>query len=187
MTFALPPSPARIHFVGIGGIGMSGLARILQTWGYTISGSDVTASPLTSELTGEGMAITIGHRATDAAARAALVVATAAVMEANPELVAAREAGVPVVKRAALLGLLANARFGVAVAGTHGKSSTCGMLVAALQAIGADPSYAIGAVLAATGTNAAPGGGPYMVVEADEYDHSFLHLTPDLAIITNIE
>ncbi|MDQ3411859.1 MAG: UDP-N-acetylmuramate--L-alanine ligase, partial [Chloroflexota bacterium] len=187
MSVVLPPPPARIHFVGIGGIGMSGLARILQTRGHVISGSDATASPLTSELAGAGMAVTIGHGAIADAARAGLVVATAAVDAGNPELAAAREAGVPVVKRAALLGLLANDRFGVAIAGSHGKSSTCGMLVTALRALGADPTYAIGAVLAATGTNAAPGNGPHMVVEADEYDYSFLHLTPRLAVITNIE
>ena len=156
MSVVLPPPPARIHFVGIGGIGISGLARILQTRGHVISGSDATASPLTSELAGAGMAVTIGHGAIADAARAGLVVATAAVDAGNPELAAAREAGVPVVKRAALLGLLANARFGVAIAGSHGKSSTCGMLVTALRVLGADPTYAIGAVLAATGTNAAP-------------------------------
>ena len=187
MTVSLPSPPARVHFVGIGGIGMSGLARILQTWGYVISGSDATASPLTAELADEGMAITIGHTAIIAAASAALVVATAAVPATNPELEAASEAGVPIIKRAALLGLLANARTGVAVAGSHGKSTTSGMVVTAWRALGTDPSYAIGAVLNATGTNAAPGSGPAMVVEADEYDYSFLHLTPDVAIITNIE
>jgi UDP-N-acetylmuramate--L-alanine ligase/UDP-N-acetylenolpyruvoylglucosamine reductase len=187
MTKLLPAPPARVHFVGIGGIGMSGLARILAAWGYTISGSDAIASPLTAELASEAMAITIGHTAISAAAEAALVVATAAVPVTNPELVAAREAGVPVLKRAALLGMLANARRGVAVAGTHGKSTTSGMVVTALRALGADPSYAIGAVLGATGTNAAPSTGSAMVVEADEYDYSFLHLTPEVAVITNIE
>ena len=187
MTMTLPPAPAPIHFVGIGGIGMSGLARILRAWGHEVSGSDTTASPLTTALADEGMAITIGHTATSDAARAALVVATAAVPASNPELVAAKQAGVPVILRSALLGLLANARTGIAVAGSHGKSTTSGMVTDALLALGDDPTYAIGAVLARTGTNAAPGSGAAMVVEADEYAYSFLELTPDVAIITNVE
>ena len=174
----LPPAPARVHFVGIGGIGMSGLARILNAWGYAVSGSDAAPSPLLEELKGEGIAVTIGHSATDAAAEADLVVATAAVRPDNPEIAAALAAGRPLVKRARLLGALADARRGVAVAGSHGKSTTSGMIVAALRALGADPSFAIGAVLAGAGTNAAPGAGEEMVVEADEYDWSFLHLHP---------
>jgi UDP-N-acetylmuramate--L-alanine ligase/UDP-N-acetylenolpyruvoylglucosamine reductase len=183
----LPPTPAHIHFVGIGGIGMSGLARILNAWGYTVSGSDAAASPLLEELNGEGIAVTIGHSATDAAAAADLVVATAAVRPDNPEIAAALAAGRPLVKRARLLGALADARRGVAVAGSHGKSTTSGMIVTALRALGADPSFAIGAVLGGAGTNAAPGAGEEMVVEADEYDWSFLHLHPQVAIITNVE
>jgi UDP-N-acetylmuramate--alanine ligase len=183
----LPPIPARIHFVGIGGIGMSGLARILHTWGYTVSGSDAAASPLLDELGAEGIAVTIGHSATERAASADLVVATAAVRPDNPEIVAATEAGRPVVKRARLLGALADARRGVAVAGSHGKSTTSGMLAAALRTLGADPSFAIGAVLTGVGANAAPGSGEVMVVEADEYDWSFLELHPDIAVITNVE
>ena len=183
----LPPTPARIHFVGIGGIGMSGLARILNAWGYAVSGSDATASPLLRELKGEGIAVTIGHSATDEAAAADLVVATAAVRPDNPEIAAALAADRPLVKRARLLGALTDARRGVAVAGSHGKSTTSGMIVAALRALGADPSFAIGAVLGGVGTNAAPGAGEEMVVEADEYDRSFLQLHPHVAVITNVE
>ena len=183
----LPPVPARVHFVGIGGIGMSGLARILNTWGYTVSGSDSATSPLLEELRAEGIAVTIGHSATGAAAEADLVVATAAVRPDNPEIAAALAAGRPLVKRARLLGALTDARRGVAVAGSHGKSTTSGMIVAALRALGADPSFAIGAVLGGAGTNAAPGAGEEMVVEADEYDWSFLHLHPHVAVITNVE
>ena len=183
----LPPLPASVHFVGIGGIGMSGLARILRAWGYSVSGSDAAASPLLDELAAEGIAVTVGHSATDAAASADLLVITAAVKPDNPEIVAARAAGRPVVKRAQLLGALADARRGIAVAGSHGKSTTSGMLVAALRALGADPSFAIGAVLSAAGTNAAPGAGEEMVVEADEYDRSFLHLHPHVAVITNVD
>lgn len=184
---ALPPPPAKIHFIGIGGIGMSGLARILRSWGYQVSGSDATASELTDKLMSEGIPVSIGHDDTTEVERAEFVVATAAVRPDNPEVIAARAANRPLVKRAELLGMLANERHTVAVAGSHGKSTTSGMLVAALRALGDDPSYAIGAVLGLTGTNAAAGGGRAMVVEADEYDYSFLHLTPDIAIVTNIE
>jgi len=183
----LPPLPARVHFVGIGGIGMSGLARILRAWGYAVTGSDATASPLTAELAAEGIEVAIGHTAAGWATAADLVVMTAAVREENPEVAAARAAGRPVVKRAALLGALANARTGVAVAGSHSKSTTSGMIATALLALGEKPSYAVGATLAATGTNAAPGGGSAFVVEADEYDYSFLHLRPAVAVVTNVE
>jgi UDP-N-acetylmuramate--alanine ligase len=124
---------------------------------------------------------------TDEAATAALVVMTAAVRGDNSELAAAKSASVPIVKRAQLLGMLANARTCVAVAGSHGKSTTSGMITSALITLGAEPSYAIGAVVAATGTNAMAGSGNVMVVEADEYDYSFLWLHPDVAVITNIE
>lgn len=184
---ALPPVPAAVHFVGIGGIGMSGLARILLAWGYRVSGSDSSASDQTESLAALGIPVDIGHNATDLAAAANLVVITAAVREMNPEVAAARAAAVPIVKRADLLGLLANARRGVAVAGSHGKSTTSGMLVVALRHLGADPSYAVGATVGATGANAAPGSGDAFVVEADEYDYSFLALKPDVAIITNVD
>ncbi|MCA9880280.1 MAG: UDP-N-acetylmuramate--L-alanine ligase, partial [Thermomicrobiales bacterium] len=185
----LPTDIGRVHFVGIGGIGMSGLARILRAWGYEISGSDAAPSPLLDELAREGMTVGVGHTMVAEASAADLVVATAAVRPDNPELRAARESGRRIIKRAALLGALADARRGVAVAGSHGKSTTSGMVTWALRALGADPTYAIGAVLAgpAGATNAAPGTGAEMVVEADEYDRSFLQLHPDVAIITNID
>lgn len=184
---SLPRPPASVHFVGIGGIGMSGLARILAARGYRISGSDASTSALVDQLRAEGISIQIGHEETERVTAAELVVATAAVRETNAEIHAARERGIPVIKRAELLGLLANDRLCVAVAGSHGKSSTSGMLVTALQAAGRDPSYAIGAILTSTGTNAAPGSGEAMIVEADEYDYSFLWLRPKIAIITNID
>ena len=185
----LPDLPARVHFVGIGGIGMSGRARILRQWGYDVSGSDSSHSTLLDELATEGMVVGVGHTMTAEAASADLVVATAAVRADNPEVLAAQEAGRTVIKRAALLGALADARRGVAVAGSHGKSTTSGMLVWALRELGADPTFAIGAVLEGPqgATNAAPGTGVEMVVEADEYDRSFLRLHPDVAIITNID
>jgi UDP-N-acetylmuramate--alanine ligase len=184
---ALPPPPGPVHFVGIGGIGMSGLARILHAWGYQVTGSDAVASDITQALEYEGIRVGIGHHLVDEAGSAALVIMTAAVRGENAELASAQAAGVPIVKRAQLLGILANARKCVAVAGSHGKSTTSGMIASALVSLGADPSYAIGAVVAATGTNAAPGNGEVMVVEADEYDYSFLWLKPDVAVITNIE
>jgi UDP-N-acetylmuramate--alanine ligase len=184
---ALPPVPGPIHFVGIGGIGMSALARILLAWGYRVTGSDSTASDQTAALKAEGIPVGIGHSQLQAAANAALVVVTAAVRGDNPEVYAAQSSGIPIVKRAKLLGLLANAKKCIAVAGTHGKSTTSGMIATALLHLGAEPSYAIGAVLAATGTNAAPGNGEVFVVEADEYDYSFLWLRPDIAVVTNIE
>jgi len=184
---ALPSIPAKIHFVGIGGIGMSGLARILRNRGYDVSGSDAFPSTLTDQLQTEGIEIQAGHDETERATTAALVVATAALRQTNPELLAARAANVPIIKRAELLGMLMNARDGIAVAGSHGKSSTSGMLVSAMRDLGRDPSYAVGAVVHSTGTNASPGSGSEMVVEADEYDYSFLWLKPKIAIILNID
>ena len=166
---------------------MSGLARILAAWGYRVTGSDAFPSNLVEQLQSEGIDVQIGHEDTANAAAADLIVATAAVRPTNPEIHAAKERGTPVIKRAELLGMLANARTCVAVAGSHGKSTTSGMLVTALQAVGRDPSYAVGAVVGSTGTNAAPGSGEAMVVEADEYDYSFLWLKPEFAIITNID
>ena len=183
----LPPPPATLHLVGIGGIGMSGLARIMQAQGYQVTGSDSTKSQATAALIAEGIPVVTGHEQTESAMHADLVVITAAVGAGNPEVEAARAAGVPVIKRAQLLGWLANRRLCIAVAGSHGKSSTSGMIASALVRLGADPAYAVGAILADTNTNAAPGDGPHMVVEADEYDRSFLTLTPDVAVITNVE
>ena len=166
---------------------MSGLARIFLARGYQISGSDAQESPQTESLRAIGVPIAIGHTDVARAQLADLVVATAAVTVGNPELDAARAANRPIIKRAAALGALANARTCVAVAGSHGKSTTSGMITTALLELGHDPSYAVGAVVAASGVNAAPGEGPVMVAEADEYDYSFLELTPDVAVITNVE
>jgi UDP-N-acetylmuramate--alanine ligase len=186
-ALGLPPAGSGVHFVGIGGIGMSGLARLLQRWGYRVTGSDSSASDITDALRAEGIPVDIGHADVASAGAAALVVVTAAVRGHNAEVEAATAAGVPIVKRARLLGMLADARRGVAVAGSHGKSSTSGMLVVALTALGADPSYAVGAVVGRTGTNASAGSGAEMIVEADEYDYSFLQLNPDIALVNNVE
>ncbi|MEA2595130.1 MAG: UDP-N-acetylmuramate--alanine ligase [Thermomicrobiales bacterium] len=184
----LPPPPARIHIVGIGGIGLSGLAQILHSLGYTVSGSDANASAQTASLMAIGIPVALGHTDVERAAHADLVVSTRAVLLADTaEIRAASVAGVPVVKRGEVLAMLANARRCVAVAGSHGKSTTCGMLVTALRELGADPSYAVGAVIGATGTNAALADGDAMVVEADEFDYAFLWLSPEVAIVTNVE
>ena len=182
----LPDPPARVHMIGIGGIGVSGLARMLAGRGYRVSGSDMSHSPATDALRAEGIDVRIGHDAANVAG-VDLVVMTAAVRADNPEVVAAHAAGVPVVKRAALLGLLANAAECLAVAGSHGKSTTSGMAALALDRAGQSPSFAVGATVRELGVNARLGDGPHFVVEADEYDYSFLWLRPEVAIVTNIE
>ena len=182
----LPEPPAHVHMVGIGGVGVSGLARMLAGRGYQVSGSDMSQSPATDALRAEGIDVRFGHDAANVAG-ADLVVMTAAVPDDNPEVVAATVARVPVVKRAALLGLLANAADCLAVAGSHGKSTTSGMAALALERAGQSPSFAVGATVRELGTNARLGSGPHFVVEADEYDHSFLWLRPAVAIVTNIE
>jgi UDP-N-acetylmuramate--alanine ligase len=185
-AITLPPADAAVHFVGIGGAGMIGLARILLAQGYRVTGSDRSDSPALGILRDLGAAVHVGHNAASLA-DAALVVISAAVRDENVELAAARARGIPVVKRAALLGALANARQCIAVAGTHGKSTTSGMIAYALSALGHDPLFVVGAEIRDLGTSARNGSGPLAVVEADEYDYSFLHLTPDIAVITNIE
>ncbi|HUG14845.1 MAG TPA: UDP-N-acetylmuramate--L-alanine ligase [Thermomicrobiales bacterium] len=182
----LPEPPARAHFVGIGGVGVSALARMLRARGHDVSGSDLSESAGTRELAAEGVAVAIGHDAANVTG-AAVVVTTSAARDDNVELKAAREQGIPVVKRAALLGLLANDRLCLAVAGTHGKSTTCGMAALALERAGQSPSFAVGATVRELGTNARQGSGDVFVVEADEYDYSFLWLRPRVAIVTNIE
>lgn len=182
----LPSPPASLHFVGIGGVGMSGLARMLVRRGYEVTGSDIAHSPVVAALLREGVPVSIGHAAKNLG-DADLIIATAAVPPDNPELVEARSRGIPIIKRAAVLGLLAAHRTSIAVAGTHGKSTTSGMLAFSLDAAGLAPSFAVGADITQLGTNARSGDGAVFVAEADEYDRSFLWLTPDVAIITNIE
>lgn len=183
---SLPAPPARVHFIGIGGIGMSGLAAVLHEQGYVVTGSDSGSNAQTEQLAASGIEIQRGHSDTANAAAADLVVMTAAVKD-NPEIVAAAERGIPIIKRAKLLGILAQQKTSIAVAGTHGKSTTSGMVVTVLTALEADPSYFVGAVVGASGANSGWSDGKHIVVEADEYDRSFWTLHPDVAIITNIE
>jgi UDP-N-acetylmuramate--alanine ligase len=176
----------RIHFVGIGGAGMSGIAEVLATQGYQVSGSDLQASAVTRRLAGLGIAITVGHAAANVAGADAVVVSTAVAPD-NPEVVAAREKGVPVVPRALMLAELMRLKQGIAVAGTHGKTTTTSLIASVLAEGGLDPTFVIGGRLLSADANARLGKGDFLVAEADESDASFLYLQPVLAVITNID
>ncbi|ANH68788.1 UDP-N-acetylmuramate--L-alanine ligase [Mitsuaria sp. 7] len=176
----------RIHFTGIGGAGMSGIAELLVAQGYRVSGSDQGESDTTRRLRTLGVDVKIGHAA-EHVGSAQVLVKSSAIKADNPELMAAHQHGIPVLLRAQMLAELMRPRLGIAVAGTHGKTTTTSLLTTVMQQAGLDPSYAIGGQLLAAGANAALGGGLHMVVEADESDASFLHLLPQLAIVTNID
>lgn len=176
----------RIHFVGIGGVGMCGIAEVLLNLGYQVSGSDLKASPVTDRLAAFGAQIFIGHRAENAATADVLVVSSA-VNTANPEVATAIERRIPVVPRAEMLAELMRYRHGIAVAGTHGKTTTTSLIASVFAAGGLDPTFVIGGRLNAAGTNAQLGASRYLVAEADESDASFLHLQPLVAVVTNID
>jgi UDP-N-acetylmuramate--alanine ligase len=176
----------RVHFTGIGGAGMSGIARIMLARGISVSGSDSARSALLTELAGLGAQVSTGHAAANAAGADTLVVSTA-IRPDNPELVAAREQGLRVLHRAAALASVMLGQRGIAVAGTHGKTTTTSMLTTVLRQCGAAPSYVIGGILAETGRGADQGSGEFFVAEADESDGSFLMLSPEAAIVTCIE
>lgn len=175
-----------IHFVGIGGSGMSGIAEVLLNLGYAISGSDIQETAVTRRLAGLGARVTIGHSAENIKGASALVTSTA-VSGDNPEVLAARVARIPVVARALMLAELMRLRRGIAVAGTHGKTTTTSLVASVLAGGGLDPTFVIGGRLNSAGANARLGGGEFIVVEADESDASFLNLLPVMAIITNID
>ena len=176
----------RIHFVGIGGAGMSGIAEVLHNQGYEVTGSDIKAGAVTERLESLGIQVQIGHRESNVAGADVVVVSTA-VSLSNPEVTAAREARVPVVPRAEMLAEIMRYRHGIAVAGTHGKTTTTSMIASLLGEAGLDPTFVIGGRLNSAGANAKLGGSRYLVAEADESDASFLHLTPLIAIVTNID
>ena len=176
----------RVHFVGIGGAGMSGIAEVLLTQGYQVSGSDVAATAVTRRLTALGARIAAGHAA-DNIAGADVVVVSTAVAHDNPEIAAAREKGVPVVPRALMLAELMRLKQGIAVAGTHGKTTTTSLIASVLAEGGLDPTFVIGGRLVSADANARLGKGEFLVAEADESDASFLVLQPVLAVITNID
>jgi len=176
----------RVHFVGIGGAGMSGIAEVLMTQGYQVSGSDVAATTVTRRLTALGARIAKGHAA-DNIAGADVVVVSTAVAHDNPEIAAAREKGIPVVPRALMLAELMRLKQGIAVAGTHGKTTTTSLIASVLAEGGLDPTFVIGGRLVSADANARLGKGEFLVAEADESDASFLVLQPVLAVITNID
>ncbi len=176
----------RIHFTGIGGAGMSGIAELLAAQGYQVSGSDQGESETTRRLRALGVTVHIGHAA-EHVGQAQVLVKSSAIKADNPELMAAHARHIPVLLRAQMLAELMRPRMGIAIAGTHGKTTTTSLLTSVLLQAGLDPTYAIGGQLLASGANAALGSGPHMVVEADESDASFLHLLPQMAIVTNID
>jgi UDP-N-acetylmuramate--alanine ligase len=175
-----------IHFVGIGGSGMSGIAEVLLNLGYTVQGSDSRASAMTQWLTGLGARVFIGHAAAHIEG-ADVVVASGAVARENPEVQAALAQRIPVVPRAEMLGELMRFRYSIAVAGSHGKTTTTSLLASVLGEAGEDPTYVIGGRLKSAASNARLGAGRYLVAEADESDASFTHLQPLIAIVTNID
>jgi UDP-N-acetylmuramate--alanine ligase len=176
----------RIHFVGIGGSGMSGIAEVLLNLGYAVQGSDLKSSDVTRRLESLGAKVLSGHRA-EHAADADVVVVSSAINEDNPEVAAAIARRVPVVKRAEMLGELMRFRYSIAVAGTHGKTTTTSLVASVLAEGGEDPTFVIGGRLKSAATNARLGAGQYLVAEADESDASFMHLQPMIAVVTNID
>jgi UDP-N-acetylmuramate--alanine ligase len=176
----------RVHFVGIGGVGMCGIAEVLHNLDFQVSGSDVKESANTERLRAMGVTVNVGHDAKWARG-AEVVVVSSAVDETNPEVAAARAAKVPVIPRAEMLGELMRLQRGIAVAGTHGKTTTTSLVASCFAEGGLDPTFVIGGKLTSAGTNARLGRGQYLVAEADESDASFLHLFPFMAIVTNID
>src|SRR5580704_11057546 len=185
-TMKLPRDIGPIHFVGIGGIGMSGIAEVLANLGYTVKGSDVAESANVKRLRDKGIAVAIGHAAVNVDG-ADVVVVSSAIRRDNPELVAARAQRLPVVRRAEMLAELMRLKSCIAIAGTHGKTTTTSLVAALLDAGRLDPTVINGGIINAYGTNARLGAGDWMVVEADESDGTFLKLPADVAIVTNVD
>src|SRR4030095_5237676 len=182
----LPRDIGPVHFVGIGGIGMSGIAEVLANLGYTVSGSDVADSANVKRLRDKGVKVAIGHKSQNING-ADVVVVSSAIKRDNPELVAARAKRLPVVRRAEMLAELMRLKSCVAIAGTHGKTTTTSLVATLLEAGGLDPTVINGGIINAYGTNARMGEGEWMVVEADESDGTFLKLPADVAGVTNID
>src|SRR5215472_9055540 len=176
----------RVHFVGIGGIGMSGIAEVLLTLGFKVSGSDLKHSAVTQRLSELGALISEGHRAENITG-AEVVVTSSAISRDNPEITAAHAQHIPVIPRAEMLSELMRLKYGIAIAGMHGKTTTTSMVAGVLAAGGLDPTVVVGGRVDAMGSNARLGKSHYLVAEADESDRSFLKLSPILAVITNID
>src|ERR1700723_1227548 len=183
--FLFAPSQ-RVHFIGIGGIGMSGIAEILLTMGYAVSGSDLRGSATTERLEGVGATIYVGHAAGNAAA-SDVVVTSSAVAKDNPEVMEARARKIPVIQRAEMLAELMRLKYGIAIAGMHGKTTTTSMVAAVLAAGGLDPTVVVGGRVDALGSNARLGKSQFLVAESDESDRLFLKLSPILSVVTNID
>jgi UDP-N-acetylmuramate--alanine ligase len=175
-----------IHFVGVGGAGMSGIAEVLLTQGYLVSGSDLGSNNATQRLEELGARIMLGHYAENIVG-ADVVVVSSAIPTHNPEVIAAQQALIPIVPRAEMLGELMRFRYGIAIAGTHGKTTTTSLITSILAEAGFDPTFIIGGLLNSVGCNARLGNGNYLVAEADESDASFLHLLPMVTVVTNID
>jgi UDP-N-acetylmuramate--alanine ligase len=175
-----------IHFVGLGGIGMSGIAEVLLNLGYQVSGSDLRSTPITESLSRQGATVFYTHAAENVAT-AHVVVTSSAVRRDNPEILAAERRKIPVIPRAEMLAELARLKYSIAIAGTHGKTTTTSMIAAILDRAGLDPTVVVGGLLNTIGSNARLGKGEYFVLEADESDGSFLLLSPTMAVVTNIE
>src|SRR4029077_8987564 len=182
----LPRDIGPMHFVGIGGIGMSGIAEVLANLGYSVTGSDVADSGNVKSLRDKGVKVVIGHKAENIN-DADVVVVSSAIKRDNPELIAARAKRLPVVRRAEMLAELMRLKSCVAIAGTHGKTTTTSLVASLLDAGGLDPTVVNGGIVNAYGTNARLGGGEWMVVEADESDGTFLKLPATVAIVTNVD
>jgi len=175
-----------VHFVGIGGIGMSGLAEILRSLEFDVSGSDLRSNEITRRLAELGVRIDVGHRAGNVQG-ADVVVFSSAISQENVEILEARASGIPVIGRAEMLAELMRVKYGVAIAGSHGKTTTTSLIATVLRAAGLDPTVVVGGKMAALGSNARLGAGDLLVAEADESDGSFLRLTPTIAVVTNID
>jgi UDP-N-acetylmuramate--alanine ligase len=192
VTLTALPAPAmfakaqRVHFIGIGGIGMSGIAEILLTLGYSVSGSDLRRSSITDRLVSLGATVFEGHAAGNAVG-SGVVVTSSAVNEQNPEVVEARQRKIPVIQRAEMLAELMRLKYGIAVAGMHGKTTTTSMIATVLAAGNLDPTVVVGGRVDALGSNARLGKSQYLVAEADESDRSFLKLSPILSVVTNLD
>jgi len=176
-----------IHLIGIGGTGLSAIATVLLQQGYRVSGSDMQASAATERLVERGATVFIGHRPENLAANLDTVIISSAIPASNPELVAAQQRGLPVVKRAEWLGRMMQDKVGIAIAGTHGKTTTTGMTAYLLREAGLDPTFIVGGFVPQLNTNAAAGQSDRFVIEADEYDHMFLGLRPTVAVVTTVE
>jgi UDP-N-acetylmuramate--alanine ligase len=183
---ALPLTIGTVHFIGIGGIGMSGIAEVLHNLGYSVQGSDLSESANVKRLVAKGIPVKVGHKAENLG-EAAVVVYSSAVKPDNPEIVSARQRLVPVVRRAEMLGELMRLKWSIAVGGTHGKTTTTTMVASVIEQAGLDPTAIIGGIVNSYGTNARLGSGEWLVVEADESDGTFVKLPATIAVVTNID